>query len=210
MPEIESIIGDKNKNWLEIYKDLYLQYISTPSENSADNLCKIALAVMKNTNDMNRELTDDEKKSVNKIRFLYFSLMQELVYSNIRKNLDENNFYEVMYNEIFNSNLFPKGEFEGSVLLFFFTNIVRGIPYYKAINPLELGKDEFSDVLVRIKDEILKASSMLDNRFQTKAEEASQLYEIAKTIEDERDRIVFWAACISEIQRIDRKKNQKE
>ncbi|MBP3195664.1 MAG: hypothetical protein J6N21_01490 [Butyrivibrio sp.] len=135
----------------------------------------------------------------------YFGFMQEYVHLIARDNPCQEAFYQQIYNEFFCSDLFKLSDMEYGIILFFLSRSVRGLPYYQAVDTVKMSDEQFSETADAIRPELNKAYYMLDDRFDSLTEEASQLYNISEKIEDKNKVIVFWASVIGRIRKTSEK-----
>lgn len=61
--------------------------------------------------------------------------------------------------------------------------------------------EEYKATIQRLNPQIEKIINILNRRFATRTEEASQIYEIISSIEDKKDKIVLLAVYTNIIQR---------
>lgn len=204
MRELQEILNDDKLNDVSRFIEIYRDYLS-PCKSEGGECLKKIVELAQQTKELKKEgekdYTEREREVISDVKFGYYDLLRELVSSMIKKNDSEAVFYDSLFNIVFCSNLFPKADNEKGVLLYILTRKIRGIPYRKAENLVLMSNDEYRETAKKISDQIMQAMNVLDGRFQTKTEEASQLYEIAKTIKSEKEKVVFLAICLGEVRR---------
>lgn len=206
MQKIDLIIERTDLNKLEIVQKVYVDYL----KNNASNFELIVRRLVKWECKSELEYTQKQKELIGRVGHEYFDYIQQTILAIARKNYSAEDFYNKLYDTLFESEIFPESDEERGVVLLFLTSQMKGIPYYKADNLLEMGEEEFGQIIDKLEDKLDKACFMADERFRTKTEEASQLCDIAESIKDERERKVFWAVVIDEIRRMEREEKSKE
>ena len=135
------------------------------------------------------------------IREKYDQLLSETVIRQTENNPSPDAFYSKLYNAVFCSGVFPDNIEAQTVLLYILTQEMPLIPYYEAVNLMKMDNAEFRSVLNELLPQLQQAIHMLNRHFGSRTEEASQLLEISKQIETERDQIVYWAGLLSIIRK---------
>lgn len=192
---IQKILSNTTGNIVDVYITLYRQCISGQSEPHKSFQFILECAG-------NYDFQEDDapilttKIEISKTGHYYYRLLCELVFALAKENLSPEAFYEKLYSYVFDSDVFPTDDEIRGILLYFLAEKIEGIPYYQAINLVEMTNQEYKDVLERIDSSIEKAIYMLNRGFASKTEEASQIFQIMSGIDDEKDKIVFLAAVI--------------
>lgn len=131
---------------------------------------------------------------------LYFPLLKAYIHSLMLNNLTEEEFYQKLYNTVFQSEIFPQDEKKQAILLCFLSEKIPGIPYFQAMNLLKMTSDEYKEAIQHLKPQIEKAIDILNRSFKSRTEEASQIYEIMSSLKTRSDKIVFLAVYTNIIQ----------
>lgn len=204
----ENIMKTAQGNTLDVYYTLYCECIR-PSEKPWEVLEFILQSGFQTG-------TDDAPASIikegnrDKIRQSYYKLLREIVRVQMNNDIPVEEFYKNIYEQVFNSTLFPKEDAERAVLLWLLAERIPEIPYYQAIDPLKLTNEEYREAIMRVFQELQQAAHMLNRSFGSRTEETSQLVRIADGIEDKTDQIVYWSAVISMLGRGNTLKQEKK
>ena len=138
-------------------------------------------------------ISEDE---ASRIESRYSSLLNNVSSTLADTNPTQDEYYTLLYQYVFNSDLFPRDRKVQAVLLKMMAAPSRGLPYYQIVDPLEMEDDEFSNRASALVHEIFEAMHYLGRRQCTLLERISQLCRIADRL-DETDRVVFWTGIIS-------------
>lgn len=188
--KIQTIFETATGSIYDIYYVLYKEYL-LKQEKSGIILEMILKEAMEKKLEENGYSTYIDEEVIEKTKYLYYNLLGESVTSLIRKNLEHAEFYQTLYHLVFESELFDCDEKMKAVLLYLLAEKIRPFPYYQAVNILEMTGDAYKEKVQHLEPEIRKAMYMLNRRFQSRTEEASQIYEILSGIENKEDQIVF-------------------
>lgn len=129
----------------------------------------------------------------------YAQLLNDTVERQAEDNPNQDDFYKNLYYIVFRSKVFPDDIHTQTVLLYLLSEETVLIPYYQAVNLLIMENDEFHDNIRRLFPQFQQAAHMLNRRFKSRTEEASQLWEISQQLKSEQEQIVYWAVLISMI-----------
>ena len=138
--------------------------------------------------------------NVEETKELYFPLLKAYIHSLMLNNLTEEEFYQKLYNTVFQSEIFPQDEKKQAILLCFLSEETPRIPYFQAMNLLKMTSDEYKEAIQHLKPQIEKAIDILNRSFKSRTEEASQIYEIMSSLKTRSDKIVFLAVYTNIIQ----------
>ena len=127
-------------------------------------------------------------------------MLKSYVHSLVLKNLNEQDFYQKLYDVVFQSDIFPQDEKAQAILLCFLTEKLREIPYFQAVNLLEMDSDEYKEAIQRLNPKIQKIINVLNRNFKSRTEEASQIYEILSSLKNRNDKIVLLSVYTNIIQ----------
>lgn len=191
----DHIMKNARGNALDVYYTLYCECIK-PSENPWEVLEHILQSgIQAGSDDAPAAIVKEE--DLERVRDSYYRLLLETVRVQMNSNISVEEFYKNIYEQVFEGPSFPKEDAERAVLLWLLAEKIPEIPYYQAVNPLKLTDEEYRAAIMRVFLQLQEASHMLNRNFGSRTEETSQLVRIADGIENETDRIVYWAALIS-------------
>ena len=132
-----------------------------------------------------------------RLSFYYYGFLAETAATLMINNPDEDQYYLLLSQAIFDANTLPQDPLSRAFYLFVLKNKIALLPYYPAINPLELSTDEFRDTISQIVPSIRKAEHFFRRKFAQKSEKVSQFWEIASTLKSREEQIVFWSVVLS-------------
>lgn len=208
LEKIDRILENAQGNPLDIYYTLYCEYLR-PSERPSQLLEYIGQkGLLLGAEDAPAAEVSDEVR--NSIQRAYYTLLHEIVRLTMAENLPIDGFYEKLFQQIFGSGLFPKGDAERAVLLWLLMERTPEIPYYQAVGLLVRNDGEYREAIKRVESQLHQAVHMLNRHFPSRTEETSQLVRIASEISSEEDRVIYWAVLISMIQRSVQQKSPEE
>ena len=197
---IRSILEDNSLVVSDRYIKLYRELLSGNYENSYS----VFKEIVEVSNDISFENVEDEDDDdsplIRHITNRYFRLLGELVVSISRMNLFSEGFYERLYASVFQSDVFPQTDSERGIILYLLSLKIYGLPYYQAKDPVILENSRFTDLVGEIEKELDKALYMMKNRFDSRTEAASQLCDIADSLDSREKKAVFWA-CVLQTRR---------
>lgn len=197
--KIQVILDEATANIFDIYYILYTECICG-QDNPEILLGYILNKVQGRQFEDSGEPINMEYDLIEETKFLYTDLLRECVISLVRKNLSEAEFYENLYKIVFQSAIFPEDKKSQSVLLYLLSEKVPGIPYFQAVNLLQMTAEEYKGIVKRLDPEINRALDVLNRRYKSRTEEASQIYEIFSSIEKREEKIVFLSVYTNIIQ----------
>ncbi len=189
---IEAILTDEKISACERYSVIYEKCLSKKNKENYLYLKEII-----ETSSRIRLPIEDDKytNEFKRIANQYYMLLKELVNSIARMNLIPEEFYERLYTSVFQSSVFPEKESERGIILYLMSQKISGLPYYQANEPVYLEEDEFRELIRSLEDELNRAKYMMNDRFDSRTEVASQLCDIADSLDSREKKAVFWA-CI--------------
>ena len=191
------ILEEAQGNSTDIYLTLFREYVKT-----SDTPWQVVRSIIEYQNQVG---TDDGSPSqidsteYQKTIRLYLNLLHETVRVIAQKNMSEDDFYICLYRNVFDSDLFPKDDIVHAVLLKVLSTkkMIPELPYIQMQNLLKMSDETFREITAEVAPQINKAVYVLNRHLGSKTEETSQLWEIAKTLEDRNQQIVYWAMIIS-------------
>lgn len=205
--QLSRLLETSSGNPLDIHYILYRDFLSK-SENP-DKLLRIILEYSEQIGNVDDDSpTLISKKEVADFLFIYFDLISAIVKNIIDQNLPVEDFYKKLYTNIFVLDILPHQEKDQGILLYILNEKVAGIPYHYAEDLLKMDDEQYGQIIDSIEDQLTLAVYMLNRRFKSKTEEASQLWKIASSLENKNQQIVFWAMIINCIRRFERKSRE--
>lgn len=192
--KILEILNNEKASIFERYVSVYRELLSSDKQNNyllLKDIIEISAKI-----DFPKNINVNISPDVLAISKQYSKFIKEMVISLSRQNLIPEEFYEKLYENVFESSIFPEKDFDRGIILYILADKTWGLPYYQAKDVAKIEQDEFSAIANgEIKDEITKALFMTKYRFDTWPEVTAQLCDIADTLKDEKQKAVFWA-CI--------------
>lgn len=197
LSKITEILENAKGNPLDIYATLYREYLLV-SENPSRILQQI---LQFDKHPVGSE--DDDSPEVMSIeqewdiKRNYYILARELVRVLARENLSVDEFYQKLHAQIFTSKLFPDNEYVKIVLLKLLGEELPILPYFQASELLPMTNEEYQAAAERVDSQVNQALHMLNRNFDSRTEEASQLYRLAAEILNKEDQIVYWSIVVT-------------
>lgn len=115
-------------------------------------------------------------------------------------NDSKDTFYEKLWSTVFCSPTSPQKTDERAVILKMLNEDVPTLPYYQAIDLLQMENDDFSHRVTQLQPRIKEAIHMLNRHFTQRTEETSQICRLSENLSKE-DNYVYWATLIEIIQK---------
>jgi hypothetical protein len=205
---IQKILKEAQGNRTDIYLTLFREYVK-PS----DTPWMVLKSIVEyqdpvGTNDGSPSQIDPNEYQ-NTIR-IYHKLLHETVRVIAQKNMPEDDFYICLYQNIFESKLFPEDDEVHAVFLEVLSEEIPELPYIQMQNLLKMGDEDFREITAKVTPQLNKAVYVLNRHLGSKTEETSQLWEIAQSLDGRNQQIVYWALIISLIRTsIDRATKQQ-
>ncbi len=190
-------IIEKNLNNLWTLISDILAYIY--SQNS-DSQLSVFIAFLKNLDytdfdfpeiDDHFNLSDDEYQTFRDVSRTKTRILQNL----INANISEDEFYEKIWNKLNDSDLFPNPEDKTALLLTLWLD--TRIPYYQLGESCSMENDEYKEIIELLSPKIKKARFIVYSGIEQKTQRTSLLMDVSDTIEDYRQKVVFWSYVIS-------------
>lgn len=192
---IQSLLSTWEGNYYDAYFKIckeYLKKASSPAE-----IIRALLQFEKKSNNQEIIYENITKEAFGKIVQLYKPLIKDLIRLWEIENPTEDQFYFKVYTTIFSSPLFPDDARSQAVFLSILSDAFPDIPYYRAENVLLMPDNQYKEAVERLEKSLTKAIHMYFRPFQSKTEQASQLWKIASEIESTDDQIVFWSVILN-------------
>ena len=119
----------------------------------------------------------------------------------INANVSEDEFYEKLWNKLNDSDLFPNFEDKTALLLSLWLD--TRIPYYQLGDSCSMENDEFKSTIDLLSPQIKKARFIVYSGKEQKTQRTSLLMDVADTITEYKEKVVFWSYIISMIAKIE-------
>jgi len=194
LEKVDAILRNAQGHALDISLTLYSEYIAPSKEPETVLQCILQYGAQVGTADAPPERVSDE--TINRVGRIYYNLLHEMVCALMRENLSVELFYKNLYEQVFASRWFPVKDEERAVLLWILIEKIPELPYFQADGLLKQTNEEYQESFERVWPQVMQAVHMINRRFDTRTEEASQLVRIAGEIKDETDRVVYWSALL--------------
>lgn len=195
--KVGEILENARGNPLDIYATLYREYLSDSKNPSAvlQQILQFYAHPVGSEDDDSPEVMSSEQER--RIKRNYYMLIREIVRVLAMENLPVEEFYEKLYAQIFSSNLFPNSEDVKIVFLKLLGEELPLLPYFQASDLLPMTNEDYQAAAERVDGQVTQALHMLNRNFDSRTEEASQLYRIATEILNKEDQTVYWAMVVS-------------
>lgn len=191
---IKQILEKEDQKVYERYIALYRACLSENVQ--ANYLAFKEIIEISNEIKLLEDEKDDSNPTIRRLGNQYYMLLKELVSSTARLNLIPEEFYERLYKNIFQSSIFPEKDSERGIILYFLAQKINGLPYIQAKKPIILEEEKFREIITEIKPDLDKAMYMIRDRFDSLTEIASQLTDIADSLNSKEKKSVFWACVL--------------
>lgn len=187
-------------NIIDVYYTLYADYIDGQQEPS-----KALEIILQSIVDVSAKFDDSPTKvaieTVGIVQRRFRVLLNETARAIMRLDLPVSEFYEKLYNSVFNSDIFGQNLEERAILLYMLRENNPLFPYFPSKDPYKMNNERFKDVQSKIYPYIVKALHILKRGYETKTEETSQLMVIADEINEYEEKVVFWSVVIELIKK---------
>lgn len=190
---LSDMMAEKSENSIDIYYTIYQEFF-LHAENPSD-LLKQVIEFPGSVGDDSLAPQKISQQTVSETIKQYQSFLTSSVDLLIKQNLPIDLFYDNLWKVIFCSPTSPKDAESCSIILEFLKNSPL-LPYFQAIDLLEMENNEFTSRLGKLRPRIAEAIHMLNRHFSQKTQESSQIYRLAQSLSFE-DACVYWAAIIS-------------
>ena len=180
--------------------------IAEKMDNESEEQWKILQETLKwisfgNTEAALEETTNDE---IEWYSFHYQGYLDELVEVLMASNPSQDDFYKILYNKVFESDILLKDIKSKAMYLYILYARIKQLPYYQTSNCLIMSNEDYKKTVQNITPQINMAFHIQSRKFDSKTERVSQYYEIASTLKNRDDQIVFWTIVLE----IEKKKNE--
>lgn len=176
-----------------IYQEFFLH-----AENPSD-LLKQVIEFPGNVGDDSLAPQKISQQTVSETIKQYQSFLTSSVDLLIKQNLPLDSFYENLWKVVFCSPTSPK-DVESCAIILKSLKSNPALPYFQAIDLLEMDNKEFTSRLEKLRPHITEAIHMFNRHFPQKTQESSQICRLAQSLSFE-DACVYWAAIINIIRK---------
>ena len=190
---LSDIMTEKAKSSIDIYYTIYQEFFSCAENPSV--LLKQVIEFPGDIGDDSLTSKTISQQSASEIIKQYQSFLSGSVDLLIKQNLPLDSFYENLWKVVFCSPTSPK-DVESCAIILKSLKSNPVLPYFQAIDLLEMANKEFTSRLERLRPHIIEAIHMFNRHFPQKTQESSQIYRLAQSLSFE-DACVYWAAIIN-------------
>lgn len=127
---------------------------------------------------------------------IYGNVLREIVHVLVNENLDLDAFYKKLYTVIFKSGIFPQDSEVQVVLLELMARNLRDLPYYQILDPLVMTNEDFGKAVNEMLPQVRRGMSVISRGLNSNTEIISQLWNIAKQLETDKEKIIFLSAIV--------------
>lgn len=124
-------------------------------------------------------------------------LVDSLISKQIEKRVSEENFYAELWKRLWDDIVLPSDE--DRVAFFQILWMDTRVPYFEIGEGQIIGEDNFRKVAERITPALQKGEFIMNANLRYKTQWAGLLLELAKSLEDETEQVVFWAILIGRL-----------
>ena len=156
------------------------------------------------TNDENPTKISQQREA--KCYLEFAKMITAIAYRIAEMNLSKEDYYKELYQKIFCSEdkLWPQDKEEKVISL---RILAENVPaYYQVIETEMVSKEEFEAGGKRITPKLQEALYMLEHRqFATTPEEIAQVLRIADSIDNSKEKIIFWTIILNNLRKSEEK-----
>lgn len=120
----------------------------------------------------------------------------------LKRNYNKERFYSELWKFIEENPLLDNEKLKAFALYYIWVD--SRIPYYELDEGIKMSNDEYSNICLKMTDEIKKARFILNVPTEQKTERASRLVQVLDEIEGERERAVFMSQIVELSERSER------
>lgn len=121
-------------------------------------------------------------------------LVDNLISKQIEKRVSEENFYTELWKRLWDDVVLPNDE--DRIAFFQILWMDTRIPYFEIGEGSIIQEDNFQKVIKKITPVIQKGEFIMNANLRRKTQWSSLLMELANSLEDETEQVVFWAVLI--------------
>lgn len=126
-------------------------------------------------------------------------LKNRMIFNLIQARVDEDVFYSTLWEKMMDPALISNIESRAAFLQYLW--IDNRIPYYKLGEGCSMDNESYQAIVKRIQPSLNKAYFILNADLEYKTQRASLLLDVAGTLKDSQEQIVFWGVLIARLQR---------
>lgn len=130
------------------------------------------------------------------------SLKNRVIFNLIHNNVGETEFYQEIYEKLTDSSLISSQEGQSVFLQLLWLD--RRIPYFQLDEGVAMDNEKYRDIIDKIQPAITKGFFILNTHLQYKTQRSSLLLDVADSLENKDERIVFWAVLLGRILQMER------
>ena len=124
-------------------------------------------------------------------------LVDNLISKQIEKRVSEEKFYSELWKRLWDDVVLPNDE--DRIAFFQILWMDPRIPYFEIGEGSIIQDDDFQKVIKKITPVVQKGMFIMNANLRRKTQWSSLLVELANSLEDETERIVFWAVLIGDL-----------
>ena len=124
-------------------------------------------------------------------------LENNLISKQIEKRVSEEEFYAELWKRLWDDVVLPNDEDRIAFFQILWTD--NRIPYFEIGEGNIIQEDDFQKIRKKIAPAIQKGKFIMDANLKHKTQWSSLLMELANSLEDETERVVFWAVLIGSL-----------
>lgn len=124
-------------------------------------------------------------------------LEKRIVSNMVQQNIPEDRFYQNLWYKICDTTLLLEQSAQIAFLARLWLDL--RVPYYQIDEGCTMENEEFSSIRKKISPLLKKAYFILAIPFRQRTQRASLLISLADEIENEREKVVFWANVIAQL-----------
>lgn len=140
-----------------------------------------------------------------------FKLENRVISNLIQENVTAEQFYQELYEKLTDSSLIPSAEVRVIFLHILWRD--RRIPYFQLEKGVEMDSEQYQQIIDKIRPSLDKGNYILNTQLRYKTQRSSLLMDVANKLENDTDRVVFWAVLLDRILRMEQllriQKNQR-
>lgn len=125
-------------------------------------------------------------------------LVNNLISKQIEKRVSEEEFYTELWKRLWDDVVLPNDE--DRVTFFQILWVDTRIPYFEIGQGSIIQEDDFQKIEEKITLTLRKGEFIMNTNFKYKTQRSSLLMDLANGLEDETERVVFWAVLIGRLQ----------
>lgn len=194
---IVKILEQASGNSLDVYAVLYQNCIQ--NEEDAPHILQTIFEYQETVGTDDGESSAVPAERERELHSQYRPFLLEQVKALTEQNDSPEIFYRHLWENVLCSTAGPRNQEEGAVCLKILNEEIPLLPYFQAVDPLQMSDEDFSAAVKDLAPRIQETIHMLNRRFGQKTEKTSQLCRIMKTLSDE-EAAVYLAVLLNLLQ----------